>query len=177
MSEKRMKAATLSAVAIGGLVAGLAMPAAARETKHLINGNSIKKDTVTGKQIKESSLGTVPKAKRLPPLSWHELVIVGGWKTADSGHEGAPACAVDAQGFVHLKGSIHDGLTNTVALKLPAKARPAHTLFVAVDEDSSTTGRLYIYPNGDVQVLDDPDSPGSAGLFTSLEGVVLWPGA
>ncbi|MEO8106712.1 MAG: hypothetical protein ABI720_05280 [Actinomycetes bacterium] len=34
----------------------------------LINGADIKKNTVTGKQVKEPSLGAVPKAKNLTPI-------------------------------------------------------------------------------------------------------------
>jgi hypothetical protein len=58
-----------------GLILGLAVPAAAGEAKHLINGSSIKAHTITGKQIKnnaitgtqvkESTLGTVPNAAKL----------------------------------------------------------------------------------------------------------------
>jgi hypothetical protein len=69
----RMKAPALLVVAAGGLVVGLAAPAAAREASTLINGRSIAVQSipgnrlavngVTGRQVKESSLGTVPRAK------------------------------------------------------------------------------------------------------------------
>jgi hypothetical protein len=63
------------AVAAGALVVGLALPTAAAQAAHLIDGSSIKNhsitgiklkdNTLTGTQIKESTLRTVPKAKRV----------------------------------------------------------------------------------------------------------------
>jgi hypothetical protein len=57
----RLPATTLAVAAVA-LVVGLAAPAAAHETTHLISGASIKANSVTGKQVKESSLGPVPRA-------------------------------------------------------------------------------------------------------------------
>jgi hypothetical protein len=52
------------AVALLALVVAMSGTAVAAT---LINGANIKKDTVTGKQVKESSLAAVPKAKGLTP--------------------------------------------------------------------------------------------------------------
>jgi hypothetical protein len=95
MKLSGLKAAPAVALVVGGLVVGLSAPAAARETKHLISGSSIKEhsiaanrlkshtltgtqiksksltgsqlknDSLTGTQIKESTLGTVPNANAL----------------------------------------------------------------------------------------------------------------
>ncbi len=72
MSTNRLAAPALLLVAAGGLVVGLAIPAAAHEARTLINGKSIavhsipgnrlKLNAVTGKQVKESTLGAVPRA-------------------------------------------------------------------------------------------------------------------
>lgn len=54
------------AVALLALVVAMGGTAVAAE---LINGANIKKNTVTGKQVKESSLGKVPKATKADALS------------------------------------------------------------------------------------------------------------
>jgi hypothetical protein len=136
-------------IAAGGLVVGLAIPAAAHEAGTLINGKSIVKDsipgnrlennTVTGKQIKESTLGRVPKAtaaktateaRRLPALAWHPITtFVDEWGNAGSGAPVA-AYAVDSQGVVHLRGVVMNTIgadQNAVAFALPASAVPATT--------------------------------------------------
>jgi hypothetical protein len=127
-------------VAAGGLVVGLAVPAAARETGHLINGNSIKvhsiagdrlkANTLTGAQIKESTLGAVPRAtvavtaSKLPPLVWHTITTFeNGW--SDYNFESHPAAwAVDAQGIVHLRGVVFGGALNDPAFALPLAVAP-----------------------------------------------------
>jgi hypothetical protein len=69
---------------------------AAREAGHLINGRSIAVQSIpgnrlmvnslTGRQIKESTLGTVPTAtlaataSKLPPLKWHPVTLENGWQ-------------------------------------------------------------------------------------------------
>jgi hypothetical protein len=75
MTVTRPKSLSLLAVAAGALVVGLALPTAAAQAAHLINGRSIKNHTVTGNklkdntltgvQIKESTLRTVPEARRV----------------------------------------------------------------------------------------------------------------
>ena len=64
MRTRRLTALPMLLIAAGGIVVGLAMPAAAREASTLINGKSIAKlsipgnrleyNTLTGKQIKTS---------------------------------------------------------------------------------------------------------------------------
>jgi hypothetical protein len=73
MRIQRRTTLPLLLIAAAGLVVGLAIPAAAHETNHLISGSSIKdhtitgtklkSNTLTGAQIKESTLGTVPAAR------------------------------------------------------------------------------------------------------------------
>jgi hypothetical protein len=179
MLIRRFKPAPVLAAAVAGLVVGLAAPSAAIEAGHLINGASIKNhtisgkklqhNTVTGKQIKESTLGTVPaavRANRLPALTWHALTLQPGWV-------GSPEYAVDAQGIVHLQGDIE--VVNppgpVVAFTLPSAARPTVPIDLAADENGGLTGALHIKASGDVVPEDDPDSPGSAALFTVLYGI------
>lgn len=95
MRSHRLTTVPILLVAAGGLVVGLAMPAAGHEARRLINGSLIKKhsivgdrlknNTVTGAQIKESTLHAVPRAKlatKLPAMRWHQLALVNGWTVA-----------------------------------------------------------------------------------------------
>jgi hypothetical protein len=95
MRTHRLTSLPLLLIAAGGLVVGLAVPATARETSHLINGSTIKKgsiagnrlkpNTLTGKEINESTLGTVPLANRakaapLPSSLPSGQTETGGWE-------------------------------------------------------------------------------------------------
>jgi hypothetical protein len=171
MRIRGMKAPVVAAVAIGGIVAGLSLPAAANEARHLISGSSIKKHSIPGNRLKNHTIS----GKQVKPLQWHKLTLQNGWEVADSGVEGAPAYAVDAQGLVHLKGTL-DGGSSSTAFTLPAKLHPVHELFVTVDEASAETGRLHILPDGTVSIESDPDHLTAASDFTSLEGASFWPG-
>lgn len=165
-----MKSASIAAIAIGGMVVGLSVPAVAHEARHLINGSSIKKHSISGNRLKNHTI----TGKQVKPLQWHRLTLQNGWQIADGGAEGAPAYAVDAQGLVHLKGALQNG--TSIAFTLPAKLHPVHELWVVVDEALAETGRLNIFNNGAVVIEDDPDHSGAATDFTSLEGATFWPG-
>jgi hypothetical protein len=65
MKLSRFKPSATVSVAVIALVIGLEAPAMAHQVRVVaakISGSQIKPDTVTGKQVKESTLGTVPKA-------------------------------------------------------------------------------------------------------------------
>ena len=62
---KRLRPSPAMAVALIALVVAMGGTAVAGS---LINGGNIKKNTVTGKQVKESTLAAVPKAKNLAPI-------------------------------------------------------------------------------------------------------------
>jgi len=136
VSNRRMTTSSILVAAVVGLIVGLALPAAGRTASQLINGASIKEhsiagnrlehNTITGKQVKESSLGIVPRARTLSPLVWHPITPINGW--AD-GHIGtpsyrSPAYAVDAQGLVHFRGTLDGGGSGTVAFTLPKADLP-----------------------------------------------------
>jgi hypothetical protein len=75
-------------------------------------------------------------------------------------------------GIVTLQGAITNssGNTNTAALLLPERYRPAEWVYVPADMCGSKQGRIAISPNGWVSL--DPFGPISdANCFTSLEGV------
>jgi hypothetical protein len=139
--------------------------------KHSILGNRLKANTLTGAQIKESTLGKVPQAKlarKLPALVWHSVVLKDGWVSENSMYE-QPGWAVDLQGVVHLRGFVSDGTVGDAAFILPAKARPQHYVNIPYLTDASTGGYLHISPSSGV--AEPFDMAGSAGDSTS--GVLL----
>jgi hypothetical protein len=164
------------AIGTAGLVVGLAVPAAAHEAAvvaHTINGSSIKPNTITGKQVKESTLGTVPRAAALTPLVWHQLVLVHGWKNV----AGDPAgYAIDSQGLVHLRGQIHLGATFSSAFSLPPSARPKVTFGVPVMSGALLINDLDIESSGPVTPTTAQDNLNTtpAELMT-LDGVTYSP--
>jgi hypothetical protein len=183
MHMPKLRSAPLLAIAAGGLVVGLALPAAAHEASSMINGKDIKNhsitgkklknNTLTGKQIKESKLGTVPKAKTLPPLKWHTITTFeNGWSAFPD--LGAPGWAEDAQGVIHLRGVLTGTTDDTVAFTFPAGVVTlSSTLFIPADGDFKI-GLIDIAPDGSVTPGDQAgDGSGTDGMTdaTSLDGI------
>jgi hypothetical protein len=189
MRMSRVNALPMLMIAAAGLVVGLAMPAAAREASTLINGKSIAKlsipgnrlefNTVTGKQIKESTLGTVPKATlahKLTALKWHPLALENGWANLGVPAVRPAAYAVDAQGVVHLRGEIAGGTSGGFAFTVPASIRPKGFLVeVPVALHDVYVGIVEIETSGQGAIWDNPASPGYATTFTDLDGVTYTP--
>jgi hypothetical protein len=167
-------AITVVMVAAVALVVGLAAPATAHQLVHKINGSDIKANTVTGKQIKESTLAAVPEAKTLPKLAWHSLALESGWSMSTSGFQRPPAYAVDAQGIIHFRGAIQ-GTTEAighVAFVLPSGLVPAGLnldLPALCFDDNICV--VQVFQNA-VTPLDGNAEPNSAS-FISLEGLTL----
>jgi hypothetical protein len=179
MLKGRKTAVPLLLIAAGGLVVGLAVPAAAHEASHLIDGKSIaiqsipgnrlKVNTLTGRQIKESTLGTVPhatEAQKLPALVWHSVTLENGWTTSNPAY-GLPKWAVDAQGIVHLRGFISGGTIGATAFTLPAAESPVHFAAIPVLNNSATESYLYVRPTGTLGVFN------TAGDTNAVNGVFL----
>jgi hypothetical protein len=143
---------------------------------HKISGSSLKPNTVTGKQVKESTLGTVPRAataRKLPSPKVHNLTLISGWGNAPDFNDDA-AYTIDAQGYVHLEGAISsEGLTDDPFV-LPKKARPRHDTYVPVPQSGGYTGYLFIPADGVVEIASDPAaSPGNEKIYTGLDGVTF----
>jgi hypothetical protein len=108
-------------------------------------------------------------------LAFTNLALLNNW-TGDCGFGvGLPGVALDAQGVVHLRGGICNGVagSSSEAFVLPARFRPTQILYLAVDECGSTTGRLVVGTDGTVFVEDDLSHPTGtdSSCFTSLAGV------
>src|SRR5215469_10598716 len=105
------------------------------------------------------------------------LALEHGWTSGPSGTSpGISAEYVD--GVVHFRGAITTSGDNPVAFSLPPNLTPAFNVFVPVNMCNGTTGRLDIYPSGDVQVEAEAGNWSNAQCGTSLDGasfvLALW---
>jgi hypothetical protein len=185
MRTSRLTAVPMLLLVAGGLVVGLAMPAAAREASTLINGKSIAKlsipgdrlefNTLTGKQIKESTLATVPSATlahKLPALKWHALTLENGWENLGAPVVRPAGYAVDAQGVVHLRGEIGGGTSGTFAFTVPASVTPkGFAVELPITLHALYVGIVEVDTNGDGAIWDNPAETGDAKSFSDLDGV------
>ncbi len=97
-----------------------------------------------------------------PPLE-------NGWVSADHTYgTGAPAAAIDAEGIVHLSGSLESGTDGHIAFVLPAADRPPSATYIETYTDAGTTGYVYVTPAGDV-IPTGPDVSG----YTNLAGITF----
>ena len=103
--------------------------------------------------------------------AWHSLSLRGGWTYGgfDSYHVGYYK---DAQHVVHLRGSAVGGDTSATAFRLPAGARPAHTLWLSIYAYDGSAGGLEIKPNGNARLFDDVSGTDATG-YSSLDGVAF----
>ncbi|HEX3706796.1 MAG TPA: hypothetical protein VHV76_09215 [Mycobacteriales bacterium] len=173
---------TALAVALGGSAA--AASAALQKgdkliAKHSLSGNRLHNNTVTGAQVKESTLGAVPKAKALTPLVWHDFTLLNAWQNYGASYSGTPQYAKDGAGFVHLRGAIaHASATSVLFASLPDGFRPAEAhdwLNVASTNDDSTPVpvALDVESSGDILV---EAGVGASLAFVSLAGVEFYAG-
>jgi hypothetical protein len=161
-------------IAAVALVIGLEAPAAAHQIAHKISGSDLKSNSVTGKQVKESTLGVVPEAKTLPPLKWHKLVLKHGWSSVQ-GYRPA-AYAVDAQGIVHFRGEITGGatgVTDTVAFTLPPNVAPpaAHDTVLPVWVGNGDVEYFIVIKGAFYPEADSPQGEINIQKFADLEEI------
>jgi hypothetical protein len=171
-------------IAVGGTaLASVIITTNSEVAKNTISGHAppsgdhanIIKDSITGADIKESTLGPVPALAA--PEALHQVGASGqppfqnGWK--NYGFSSAPAAFYkDREGVVHLQGTITGATTTPSSVfSLPPGYRPAVTQeFAALTVDSGPTrviNQLEVQSGGDV-VLYDP-----VGIWASLSGITF----
>jgi hypothetical protein len=164
MNVRRFKPTGTMIVVVAALVIGLEAPAMAHQVNvaaHKISGSELKNNSVTGKQVKESTLGVVPKAKKLTKPKLHKLTTLeSGW--SDYGESENPAGYYkDGLGVVHLTGAIAGGTVANYAFTLPKGFR-GEGFFSVSSSDSGGTSEgpcdLTVYPSGDVYVQTGCDN-------------------
>jgi len=170
MTRTRIPASALVAVAVLAVVAALRGTAGyAAGTvhakvsgnqlikKHSLSANRIKPDTVTGTQVNEASLATMPHAAladQLGPSALQPLTPIHGWT---AGPDRPLGFRKDAAGFVHLQGSERfPGPAIANLLDLPPGARPEGTAYFGVGTGLSgaTPGVIKILPDGSVIITN-----------------------
>lgn len=148
----------------GTTVAGYAAGKASGNSlikKHSLSGNRLKADSVTGKQVAEGSLGTVPSAgtagnaahaalaDSVPAPAFQPLATNPGWAATSPGSFG---WRKDVSGFVHLQGAVtrSSGSSADIAT-LPVGIRPAVGACVLVFTAGGTVGSVCIRESGMVE--------------------------
>jgi hypothetical protein len=105
--------------------------------------------------------------------SFTQLTLQNGWHNYQSGT--ATAAVRKISGIVHLEGAIAtSGSSQLVAFTLPLGFRPAHNVYVSVDQNNASKGNVLIDSNGQVTVFAE-GNPSDATMFTSLDGVSFAP--
>jgi hypothetical protein len=176
----RLAAALTAAAVVGGL-AGPPLAGAARSAvrhlsgtsiaRHSIPGNRLKRNTVTGRQVQESTLGVVPKAASLTPLRWIALhpIVNNGWHAAKGAAR--PLIARDAQGIVHLRGAVLGDLQDPPAFVVPVGFRPPAPVYVPLAEANGKIGQLTVETNGTVTITKAPNDTNTTLQQIFLGGV------
>lgn len=156
-----------------------------------LSGDRLKTDTVTGNQIKESTLGKVPSsgkadlASHLPTLVWHPVTLMSPWSTyqpTSPVEGGAAMYTKDAEGFVHLKGAVDSTKTADPRIgTLPVGFRPAAGAWVPLGTSRGAlnpyAAAMLIEKSGVMWVVnDDGSGVGANNAFVSLEGVEFYAG-
>jgi hypothetical protein len=95
------------------------------------------------------------------------LPLINGWTNYGGGVGNAGVKNIN--GIVHFRGAISTSGTNTEAFVLPSGDRPSHEVYIPVDMCDATKGRIYINPNGAVNVQAET-AFSNAQCFTSLDG-------
>lgn len=87
----------------------------------------------------------------LTSSAWHTPTLINSWTNLGSGFQSA-GYLKDPIGFVHLKGLITGGATNTVAFVLPTGYRPGATTFGAAVAGGPAAADTQIDTSGNVTI-------------------------
>ncbi len=104
-------------------------------------------------------------------LKYKNLTLINNW-SSNSGSYTA-AAALDAQGIVHLRGAVAQGISSSDTFAvLPGPLRPDASVSVVIDTVAANQGRLSISPNGEATLTVEQGGPATGHkLFSSLDGV------
>ena len=157
--------------------------------KHSLSGNRLKPDTVTGKEVQESTLGIVPNATNatnatkattaghatladtVPTPALVPFAYGAGWATETGFTSRAAGYRKDAGGLVHLQGAVTrtSGIGSVIAI-LPPGFRPTNFAYFPVyTSTAAEPGYVYIGADGHINF-------GAGGTtFLNLEGITFYP--
>jgi hypothetical protein len=142
----------------------------AKVKKEAITAAKVKKGSLTGAQINASTLGTVPTAGNAntagtasianslaAPEAWHEVdqpgqpQFMNDWSNFGSDTATA-AFYKDAQGVVHLKGTLTGSNDATAVFFLPTGFRPSQ-IWEYPSLGVSASASIGVFPNGEVRAV------------------------
>ena len=119
----------------------------------------------TGAQAAAGMGGAKPAAGQVAAtFTWHPLALLNGFKSYDSSFFGVPAYAV-SDGVLYLRGVVAGPSTipNPEFARLPAGARPLHTLYIICynfgGAGSNLTDHISVGPDGAMEVISGAGAP------------------
>jgi hypothetical protein len=125
---------------------------------------NLNSDTVDGKDSSQFQQAGAPVPQA--------LTLTGGWSLYGNGF-GTPAFYKDAEGIVHLEGTIEcttpDAGCGIVAF-LPQGFRPDHEFVFPITALGPSLGTLSVHPDGKITVSDSSPGNSNVEVFASLEG-------
>jgi hypothetical protein len=157
-----------------------------------ITAAKVRKGTLTGAQIDASTLGTVPRAGHadiaasadnaskfggtVPVLPATPIDLLNGWVPYGDAYD-QPAYWKDANGVVHLKGSVRQPVPGSdIIFVLPPDLRPARSTNWPATLDQAHFGTIEIEADGSVRSRTfNPTQAAQAQAFSSMEGVSFRP--
>jgi len=160
-------------VALGGVGYAAATIGSAEVKNNSLRTQDIRNGTIRGKDVRRNALGQ----RQIRDPRYREVGAPGQPEFLNGARNYSPAYSTsaflrDAEGFVHLKGTVTANtsaeageLPDVVIFRLPPGYRPRQILDIGTIA-SGTTGAVYIHPNGDVEVA------GPAGTaHVGLDGI------
>jgi hypothetical protein len=98
------------------------------------------------------------------------LTLVNGWAHDTVDTVANPAAAL-VNGVVHFQGAMSaSSPSSTEAFVLPSNMTPSVPVYIPVDMNQATNGRLIIEPSGAVSVQEEDGGTTNEDIFTSLDG-------
>jgi hypothetical protein len=142
--------------------------------KHSLSGNRVKPNSVTGDQVNESTLDTVPRAgmaQSLPAITFADLSLDPGWVEKLSGGTRQVGYRKDANGFVHLQGVVARAPSPTADVigTIAPGYRPNGNMYFLAFSNGGTTAGVSVKPDGTVNYFG-----GGLDSFISLEGMTYY---
>jgi hypothetical protein len=165
-------------------------------TTSSLSGNRLKNDTVTGRQVRESTLAKVRRSTRadtagradtaataesatsadsalvaasaesLPEPIAEDIGIDPSWTVATGYDTAVPSASRDLEGYVHLAGAVYRHGSGNLIGNVPYRFRPAARVYLPVYTTAGTPGTVYVNLVGEIWRIT-----GDTG-FVSLEGIV-----
>jgi hypothetical protein len=104
-------------------------------------------------------------------LKYKNLTLIDGWGSASGAYQAA--AALDAQGIVHLRGAVAQGISSGDTFTvMPPAFRPDETVVLPIGVVAANQGQLVISSSGEATLSVEQGGPATGHkLFSSLDGV------